>query len=181
LVACDVAAALVGSLVVTGGLDSVAMLFSVVLVSMYSFAHLYRSRLSMSILDDIPKIVGRWLAAVAITILLQAGFTRVRWELELVKWRLVLTAAVALVLIVLFRAAGYAVVRALRKQRRVSHRTLVLGARSASSTRTPGSAPRNCRCPSSAAPMRSITCSPIMTSTMWSSRSGQCANRRWST
>jgi len=65
---------------------------------------------------------------VAITILIQAAFTRVRWDLELVKWGLVASALVALGLVLLLRALAYAVVRSLRTQRRVAHRTLVLGA-----------------------------------------------------
>jgi len=82
----------------------------------------------MSGLDDTPRIVGRWLAAVAITMLVQAAFTRWRWDLVLIKWEVVGAAAATLGFLLALRAAAYGVVRRLRRQRRVVHRTLVLGA-----------------------------------------------------
>ncbi len=132
LVACDLAAALAGG-VLTGaltgnGVGRVHLVFAVVLVSLFTLAHLYRSRLSMSLLDDVPQIVGRWLAAVALTILVQAAFTQLRWDLVAVKWEVVAASATTLVLLLLFRSIGYGVVRSLRRQRRVVHRTLILGA-----------------------------------------------------
>ncbi len=132
LVACDLAAALAGG-VLTGaltghGVGRVHLVFAVVLVSLFTLAHLYRSRLSMSLLDDVPQIVGRWLAAVALTILVQAAFTQLRWDLVAVKWEVVAASATTLVLLLLFRAIGYEIVRSLRRQRRVVHRTLILGA-----------------------------------------------------
>ncbi len=128
LVATDLVAALGGSLLVNHSLDRLSVLFAVVLVGLYSVAHLYRSRLSMSLLDDTPRLGGRWLAAVAITIFVQAGLAKVRWEEDLVKWRVVQSAVVGLVLVLVLRSLAYAVVRSLRTQRRVTHRTLVLGA-----------------------------------------------------
>ncbi len=128
LIACDGIAALVGSLVVHHGIERTNLVFVLVLVVVYSTGNLYRSRLSMSVLDDMPRLAGRWLAAVAITILTQTAFTRLRWEVQVVKWDLVAAAAVALGLVLVFRTACYALVRSLRKRRRVVHRTLVLGA-----------------------------------------------------
>jgi exopolysaccharide biosynthesis polyprenyl glycosylphosphotransferase len=132
LVACDLAAAGAGVLLV--GLLSgqwvgrVHLVFVAVLVVAFAVGHLYRSRLSMSLLDDVPRLLGRWLAAMAITILIQAGFTRLRWDLVLVKWEVVGAAAATLGFLLLFRAIGYGLVRRLRRRRRVVHRTLVLGA-----------------------------------------------------
>ncbi len=127
LVTCDLLAVLVGGLAI-GAVGRVNLVFAAVLIGLFSLAHLYRSRLSMSLLDDAPQLVGRWLAAVAITSLFQAAFTQLRWDLVLVKWNVVGAAAVSLVLLLAFRAVGYAVVRSLRRSRRVVHRTLILGA-----------------------------------------------------
>ena len=127
LVACDLLAVLVGGLLV-GGLGRVHLVFAAVLIALFSLAHLYRSQLSMSLLDDAPKLVGHWLAAVAITILVQAGFTQLWWDLVRVKWDVVAAAAAAVVVLLSFRAVGYAVVRGLRRRGRVVHRTLILGA-----------------------------------------------------
>lgn len=132
LVACDLAAALLGGLIGSAVTDTslgrVHLVFAAVLLSLFALAHLYRSRLSMSLLDDVPQLVGRWLAAVALTILVQSAFTRWRWDLVLVKWEVVAASAATLVLLLVFRAIGYGVVRSLRRQRRVVHRTLILGA-----------------------------------------------------
>lgn len=130
LVACDLLAVLVGGLLVggLGGVGRVQLVYAAVLVALFSLAHLYRSRLTMSLLDDAPKLIGRWLAAVAITILVQSAFTQLRWDLVLVKWDVVAAAAVSLVALLTFRSIGYGVVRELRRRRRVVHRTLILGA-----------------------------------------------------
>lgn len=127
LLACDLGAVLLGAAVVGSSLQ-IQLVFGAVLAALFALAHLYRSRLSMSLLDDLPKIVGRWLAAASITLLVQAGFTQLRWDLVRVKWEVVAAAAVTLVLLVSFRAVGYQVVRVLRRRGRVVHRTLILGA-----------------------------------------------------
>jgi exopolysaccharide biosynthesis polyprenyl glycosylphosphotransferase len=106
-----------------------AYLFVALLVALYNFGGLYRSRLSLSLLDDIPRIVGRWLAAVALTVLTQSARARAQWNTEgAVAWTTVITAMMALVLILALRAAAYHFVRRIRSQRRVAHRTLILGA-----------------------------------------------------
>ncbi len=132
LVAADAAAvvggAVVGGLVTDTRPDKLHLLFAAVLLAMFALAHLYRSRLSMSLLDDLPRLVGRWLAALAITILIQAAFTSWRWDMMLIKWHIVAASFATLVLLLLFRAACYALVRSLRTGRHVVHRTLVLGA-----------------------------------------------------
>jgi len=132
LVAADLAAVLMGGVVgwiATGQAPGrVHLVFAAVLIAVFAIGHLYRSRLSMSVLDDTPRIVGRWLAAVAITMLVQAAFTRWRWDLVLIKWEVVGAAAATLGFLLALRAAAYGVVRRLRRQRRVVHRTLVLGA-----------------------------------------------------
>lgn len=104
------------------------LLFSGLLVSLYGLGGLYRSRLSLSLLDDIPALVGRWLAALALTVLVQSARARADWGTEDVSWSMVATAISALVLLLVLRAIAYNFVRVVRRQRRVAHRTLVLGA-----------------------------------------------------
>jgi FlaA1/EpsC-like NDP-sugar epimerase len=104
------------------------MLFGVLLFGLYAVGGLYRSRLSLSLLDDLPRIVGRWLAAVALAVLVQSIRSRTSWGTDDVSWSMVVTALTALVLIVPMRALAYNFVRIVRRQGRVAHRTLILGA-----------------------------------------------------
>jgi exopolysaccharide biosynthesis polyprenyl glycosylphosphotransferase len=103
-------------------------LFILLLTALYGLGGLYRSRLSLSLLDDIPRIVGRWLAAVALTVLVQSARARADFGKEDVNWVMVITAMTALMLILVLRALAYHFVRLVRSQRRVAHRTLILGA-----------------------------------------------------
>jgi exopolysaccharide biosynthesis polyprenyl glycosylphosphotransferase len=103
-------------------------LFVFLMVGLYGFGGLYRSRLSLSLLDDVPRLVGRWLAAVALTVLTQTARARADWGADDVNWSMVITAMTAVVLILAFRAMAYNFVRRVRSQRRVAHRTLILGA-----------------------------------------------------
>ena len=92
-------------------------------LSLYAAAGLYRSRLSLSVLDDLPALVGRVLAAAAITtsfaLVLDAG---------LVQARLLGTAALMAGLVLLLRGGAYTVVRRFRAAGWVSHATLIIGA-----------------------------------------------------
>jgi len=103
-------------------------LFTLLLVSLYWLGGLYRSRLSLSLLDDVPRIVGRWLAAVALTVLVESARARVDYGKEDVNWTMVVTALTALMVNLVLRAVSYYFVRVVRSQRRVAHRTLILGA-----------------------------------------------------
>jgi exopolysaccharide biosynthesis polyprenyl glycosylphosphotransferase len=103
-------------------------LFILLLTALYGFGGLYRSRLSLSLLDAIPRVVGRWLAAVALTVLVQSARARADFGREDVNWVMVFTALTALLLILGLRALAYHFVRLVRSQRRVAHRTLILGA-----------------------------------------------------
>jgi exopolysaccharide biosynthesis polyprenyl glycosylphosphotransferase len=93
--------------------------FAVVLITLFNLAGLYRSRLALAILDDLPRIVGRWLIAVALMLL--------GWQLLTVTPSLAHLAAV-LGSIVLVRTLLYATIRRLRRSGVVSHATLVVGA-----------------------------------------------------
>ncbi|MGY1840860.1 MULTISPECIES: sugar transferase [unclassified Modestobacter] len=102
--------------------------FGLTLLALFWLAGLYRSRLSLSVLDDLPVMGGRWLSAAAISIIAQIVWAQAVWRNYIIDWRFLWGAVVAGVCAVLFRAAGYALVRRLRTQRLVAHRTLILGA-----------------------------------------------------
>jgi hypothetical protein len=61
--------------------------FGVVLLSLFWLAGLYRSRLSLSVLDDLPVIAGRWLAAVAVAVLGQIVWSNAIWQNYIIHWR----------------------------------------------------------------------------------------------
>jgi exopolysaccharide biosynthesis polyprenyl glycosylphosphotransferase len=93
--------------------------FVVLVVGLFAQADLYRSRLALSLLDDLPRIVSRWILAVA-TVLL--GTQLALHRLVSLEW-----AVTALGLLLLVRAASYAAVRLLRSRGVVTHPTVVLG------------------------------------------------------
>ncbi len=117
-----------GAALLVEGARTSTLVFAGLFLALLAAGGLYRSRLSLSILDDTPRISGRWLAALALTVLAQASLNRVRWGDEIVDWRVVGAAAIALGWMIALRAAAYAFVRVLRRRKRVAHRTLVLGA-----------------------------------------------------
>ncbi|WP_409331701.1 sugar transferase [Trujillonella humicola] len=113
------------------GIDSPARktaFFGLALLLAFLSAGLYRSRLSLSVLDDLPALSGRWLAAAAISILAQIVWSNAIWQNYIVNWRFLWGALAIGVLAVVFRMIGYATLRRLRSRRLVAHRTLVLGA-----------------------------------------------------
>ncbi|MGY2078788.1 sugar transferase [Modestobacter sp. SYSU DS0657] len=113
------------------GADSPArktLVFGLILVVLFVSAGLYRSRLSLSVLDDLPKVAGRWLAAAGLAILAQVLWSGAVWKGYIVNWRFLWGAITIGVLIVALRAIGYSIVRRLRLRRFVAHRTLILGA-----------------------------------------------------
>jgi exopolysaccharide biosynthesis polyprenyl glycosylphosphotransferase len=128
LVAIDALAVLLGPVVLGRVPIAADLLFALILLAMFGLARLHRSRLTLSVLDQLPTIVGYWLSAVAITVLFQAAITWIRWDLQVIKWDVVRDATVTLVMIVVLRALAFRAVRRLRSSGQVSHRTLVLGA-----------------------------------------------------
>jgi exopolysaccharide biosynthesis polyprenyl glycosylphosphotransferase len=86
-------------------------------------AGLYRSRLSLSALDDLPRLVGAVVTGTAVGTLLLVVTTSTAGEGD-VLWHGALFAA----LLVGSRTIAYAVVRTARRRGLVGHRTLVLGA-----------------------------------------------------
>ena len=107
----------------TGGPVGRDLALLVLTIGLYASAGLYRSRLSLSALDDLPALAGRALVAAAVTtslsVLLDPGTADAR----------VLGTAVLLATgVVALRALAYAVVRRFRSRGWVAHPTLVLGA-----------------------------------------------------
>lgn len=122
LLTSDVLAWLV-SAALTGPVTGRDVVLLAAMVALYAAAGLYRSRLSLSALDDLPACLGRALAAAALV-------TSVALTVDkaLVDSRLLLTALVTAVVVVLLRSACYAVVRQVRAGGWIEHPTLVLGA-----------------------------------------------------
>ncbi len=122
LLALDLAAFL-SALSVTGSARGANLALFGLIVVLYANAGLYRSRLSLSVLDDLPALLGRPLAAGAVAtsvdVLLDSAGARPD---------LLFAAAWAGVIAVAYRGIGYAVVRSCRRRRLIVHPTLVLGA-----------------------------------------------------
>ena len=123
LVLGDVVAATT-ALLVTGAADAgISAAFVALTVLLIGVGRLYRSRLSLSALDDMPSLVGRVLAAAGLVVSLQllAGSTTDQVPL-------LYAAGATAVLVVLARALAYRVVRSYRARGWVAHPTLILGA-----------------------------------------------------
>ena len=136
IVALDVLAVCVGVLGVEiigaeVGIDSPAKktaFFGLALLIAFASAGLYRSRLSLSALDDLPLLAGRWLVAAAISILAQIVWSNAIWRNYIINWQFLWGAVAIGVLAIVFRAVGYATLRRLRSRRLVADQTLILGA-----------------------------------------------------
>ena len=102
--------------------------FGAVLLLLFWVGGLHRSRLSLSVLDILPSLVGRWLAAVAVAVLGQIAWSRAIWEDYVINWGFLWGAVIIGFLAIVLRALGYMVVRRLRSRGLVTHRTLVIGA-----------------------------------------------------
>ncbi|MGY1740256.1 MULTISPECIES: exopolysaccharide biosynthesis polyprenyl glycosylphosphotransferase [unclassified Blastococcus] len=102
--------------------------FALVFLVCLSQARLYRSRLALSVLDDLPALVGRWLLAAGVAVLGQILWSNALWEDYIVDWRFLSGALLIGVLVIVLRGIGYALVRRLRARRLVVHRTLIVGA-----------------------------------------------------
>ncbi len=102
--------------------------FGLVFLALLWHAGLYRSRLSLSVLDDFPTLLGRWLTAAAVALLGQMVWSQALWKNYVINWRFLIGAMIVGGLLVVLRGLGYALVRTLRVRQLVVHRTLILGA-----------------------------------------------------
>ena len=116
LVAVGLASGLSGGF--TGGEGVMAAL----LLAFYVSGGLYRSRLSLSTLDDLPALAGRAIVAGAVATSV-AAVLRAKPSNDLL-----VTAAVTAVAVPLLRACCYGVVRWVRARRVIAHPTIILGA-----------------------------------------------------
>ncbi|TXH42419.1 MAG: sugar transferase [Actinobacteria bacterium] len=100
-----------------------SVLFVVLVVTLFGQALLYRSRFTLSILDDLPRLGMRYLAAAALTFLAAFLFG--------VPWRDVtpVLLLVLFVLLVVERSLVYVLIRRLRRQRVFGKNTLIVGTR----------------------------------------------------
>ena len=122
LVASDVVA-FVAAVLIAGDLRPTTAVTAALTVFLLAAGGLYQHRLSLSLLDDLPAIVGRVLAAAA----LAAMYREIVGSPVMLapRLRLVILAAC---LVLLGRTVAYAVIRWARTTRRSVYRTLVVGA-----------------------------------------------------
>ena len=116
-------AAFAAAVALTGPFRGLHLALLALTVGLYASAGLYRPRLALSVLDDLPSLVGRPLAAAAITTTAGVAFAAG----SPVESLLVTAVAMAAALVVL-RVLGYAIVRRCRRDGMVAHPTLILGA-----------------------------------------------------
>ena len=100
------------------------VVFGTLLVGFQSAVGLYRSRLVLAVLDDVPRIVTNILLALSLTLLVVAllGVQRTHQP------EAAIFGATAAALLVASRLCSYVVVRRMRASRRVAHPTLIVGA-----------------------------------------------------
>ena len=121
LLAVDVVA-FAGAALLTDTVNPKTLLVLGLILALFHQAALYRSRLSLSILDDVPAIVGRSLAAGAAVMVL-GGL-----EDGLAGTARIFTAVAFSGLCLMGRTAAYSGIRMARRRHRLRQRTLVLGA-----------------------------------------------------
>jgi exopolysaccharide biosynthesis polyprenyl glycosylphosphotransferase len=121
LLSVDVVA-FVAAMVLTGTTNANTFILLALILVFFQHAGLYRARLNLSILDDLPAVVGRALAAGAGVMILgglndgRAGTPRL--------WTAVLFALFCFA----GRSVAYGIIRAARRRGRMRQRTLILGA-----------------------------------------------------
>ena len=118
----------IAAIALAGVLLGTAVIFTAVFTALFvafqSAVGLYRSRLVLAVLDDVPRIVTNILLALSLTLLAVAllGVQRTHQP------EAAIFAAGAAMLLVGTRLCSYVVVRRMRASRRVAHHTLVVGA-----------------------------------------------------
>ena len=104
-----------------GSLDGGTRLPAPLLLGVHTSGRLYQTRLGLSILEDLPRLTGRWLATLGILLVLAPVLGADR--------RQVIALCVVAVLAVMgLRALSYSTVRRLRATQFVAHPTLIVGA-----------------------------------------------------
>jgi exopolysaccharide biosynthesis polyprenyl glycosylphosphotransferase len=121
LAVTDLVAAAGASLIVPDLSWEVAGTFFAIALVLLANGGLYRSRLYLSVLDDLPSLIGR--AIVAGSLATVIGILENQWASRSI---LYFTGVFALLQIIT-RSVVFAVARRARKARRVRHRTLIMG------------------------------------------------------
>lgn len=129
LLASDVAAILLESVVIRPGLVSAAI-FGVMLLVSRALVRQYRPRMYMSVLDDVPRALGSTLAAVGLTLVVMSVVSGG----PLPERELLLRSACFLAFALVLQALTFAVARRERRSGRVGRRTLIVGAGHVGST-----------------------------------------------
>jgi exopolysaccharide biosynthesis polyprenyl glycosylphosphotransferase len=114
----------VSAILLTGIELRLGLTFCATLIAFQGTVGLYKSRLSLNILDDLPRMLTTSMLALSVTAL-AASFLGGPLTLHR-DW--VLFAATATTLLAASRVVNYGVVRRMRASRLVAHRTLVVGA-----------------------------------------------------
>ncbi len=92
-------------------------------LALFRASGLYRRRLNLSVLDDLPRLVTRSFTAAGLVALGDAATRR-----HALGWALLETAASFSVVVLVLRTAAYSWVRHVRRRRLIAHRTLIVGA-----------------------------------------------------
>ncbi len=121
LVATDATAAGLAWLVVPSTRWQVVLAAFALTVLLFANGGLYRSKLYLSVLDEVPSLVGRTILAGALATVI--GVWGDQWASRYILW---FTAAFAGTL-VLARAVAFALARYARASGRMRHRTLIMG------------------------------------------------------
>ncbi|RBY96247.1 sugar transferase [Blastococcus sp. TF02-8] len=104
------------------------LVFAGTLLLLLALGGLYRSRLSLSVLDDFPALTGRALVAAALAVVVHISWSSASGLPAPVEWRFLWGALATWGALVVLRGAGYTVVRRLRARGLVAYRTLIIGA-----------------------------------------------------
>ncbi|MGY1769942.1 sugar transferase [Blastococcus sp. SYSU D00813] len=127
LVASDTAAATVGVLVHNDAWRLMAF-FGAALLALLWIGGLHRPRLTLSVLDDAPRLTGRWLTACGVAVLADMAWSGVPAAGYLLDWGFAGAVCLVGALLLVLRALAYGAVRELRHRGRPRRRTLVVGA-----------------------------------------------------
>ena len=121
ILTCDLLA-IVLSITALGDWMPATYLFVALLVLLFAQAQLYRSRLTLSMLDDVPSLAGRFFMAAGLTalVLLVLGRNLASASIAAV--------GVVLVAVLVCRAFSYWFIRYMRTRRYLGKRTLIVGA-----------------------------------------------------
>ena len=123
LAVIDGASVLLASLAVTRSVEIRTLVLLALTIALNAGGGLYRSRLSVSVLDDAPELLGRGFAAACIATSLD-----VLVDPATASASLLAVAGGYVILVCCGRGAAYALVHVARRRRLVAHPTLVVGA-----------------------------------------------------